>query len=561
MPRVQPGRVGEFFRRLEAESGAQLPVWNGELYLELHRGTYTTQSRTKRANRKSEFLLHDAEFLAALAGLLDPESAYPAGALDEAWHTVCLNQFHDVIPGSSIGAVYKESQAQYEDVLQTALRIRDDALQRIAARIGGDIVLANPAAFAREDLVFWPDTLAEGHHLMRPDGRVVAAQAVEGGLWLAPGELPPLSVTPLIIASGESEPPQTGLEAAPDRLENACVRVEFNRAGDITRLYDKVSGREVLPAGAVANQFQAFEDRPLNWDAWDIDIFYDDRMWLAEPAERVEVVEAGPLRATLKITRRILNSRYEQLISLAYNSPRLDITTSIDWRERSVLLKAAFPVNVLSPAATYEIQYGNVERPTHRNTSWDWARFEVAAQKWVDLSEGDYGVSLLNDCKYGHDIHDSVIRISLLRGPSEPDPQADLGAHTFTYSLLPHAGGWDQRTIAAAYTLNDPLVIARGAGRAVEHVPTALEGMVRFDRPNVVIETVKRAEDGRGVVIRCYEALRQRGPLTLAASFPLAEAWHTNLLEEDQARLEVGDNRVKLAVRPYEIITLRLIPA
>lgn len=561
MPRTQFGRVGDFFRRLEAESGAQLPVWNGELYLELHRGTYTTQGRNKRANRKSEFLLHDAEFLAVLAGLLNPAAVYPAATLDEAWHTVCLNQFHDVIPGSSITAVYEESQAQYREVFRTAIQVRDDALGQIAPQIGGDILLANPIAFAREDLVFWPETLPAGHHLVRPDGRAVMTQPVEGGLWLAPGVLPPLSVTPLVVASGEVEPPQTGLEVAPDRLENAYVRVEFNRAGDIARIYDKVNRREVLPAGAVANQFQAFEDRPLNWDAWDIDIFYDDRMWLAEPAESIEVVEAGPLRAALKITRRILNSPYEQIISLAYNSPRLDITTNIDWRERSVLLKAAFPVDVLSPVATYEIQYGNVQRPTHRNTSWDWARFEVVAQKWVDLSEGDYGVSLLNDCKYGHDIRDNVIRISLLRGPSQPDPVADLGAHTFTYSLLPHAGSWDERTIAAAYALNDPVVAARGTGRAVEHTPAALEGMLRLDRSNIVIETIKQAEDGRGVIVRFYEARRQRGPLSLTASFPLAEAWLTNLLEEDQTRLEVNGNRVTMSIRPYQIVTLRLIPA
>ncbi len=560
MPRTQFGRVGDFFRRLEAESGAQLPVWNGELYLELHRGTYTTQSRNKRANRKSEFLLHDAEFLAVLASLLDSTATYPAEALDEAWHTVCLNQFHDIIPGSSIGAVYEESQAQYQGVFRTAIQIRDEALQRIATQLGGDILLANPIAFPREDLVFWPGTLADDQHLVRPDGSVVPAQAVEGGLWLAPGTLPPLSVTPLTVASGKIDPPQTGLEAAPDHLENAFVRVEFNRAGDITRIYDRVNRREVLPAGALANQFQAFEDRPLNWDAWDIDIFYDDRMWLSEPAESIEVVEAGPLRATLKITRRILNSPYEQYISLACNSPRLDITTTIDWRERSVLLKAAFPVDVLAPVATYEIQYGNVQRPTHRNTSWDWARFEVAAQKWVDLSEGDYGVSLLNDCKYGHDIRDNVIRISLLRGPSLPDPQADLGSHTFTYSLLPHSGNWE-RTIPAAYALNDPVVVARGTGRAVDPASAALEGMVRPDRPNIVIETIKQAEDGRGVIVRFYEACRQRGPLTLTTAFPLAEAWQTDLLEEDQARLEVDANHVALTVRPYQIVTLRLIPA
>jgi alpha-mannosidase len=213
--------------------------------------------------------------------------------------------------------------------------------------------------------------------------------------------------------------------------------VELNEAGDITRIYDKTNDREVLPEGAVANQFQAFEDRPLNWDAWDIDIFYDDKQYLADPASSVHVVDDGPLRATLEIKRRILNSDYTQRISLSHNSPRLDFDTHIDWRERHILLKVAFPVEILSPMATYEIQWGNVERPTHRNTSWDWARFETCAQKWVDLSEGGYGVSLLNDCKYGHDIHDNVMRISLLRSPTHPDPEADQGEAPLQLQPLP----------------------------------------------------------------------------------------------------------------------------
>ena len=250
------------------------------------------------------------------------------------------------------------------------------------------------------------------------------------------------------------------IQARPDLLENDFLRVELNAAGDITRIFDKTNAREVLPAGAVANQLQAFEDRPKNWDAWDVDVFYDDKQWLAEPAEAMRVVEIGPLRATLEIRRRVLHSQVVQRISLTAFSARLDFETWVDWRERHIFLKAAFPVDVLSPQATYEIQWGNVQRPTHRNTSWDWARFETCAHKWVDLSEGGYGVSLLNDCKYGHDIHDNVLRLSLLRAPTNPDPEADQGEHHFTYSLLPHAGAWDENTIAQAYFLNDPLVVA-----------------------------------------------------------------------------------------------------
>ena len=302
------------------------------------------------------------------------------------------------------------------------------------------------------------------------------------------GEQGPFSVSSLSISAGEAPMPETSIVVTPTLLENRYLRVEFDQAGDITRVYDKTCGREVLPASAVANQFQAFEDRPLKYDAWDVDVFFEDKMWTADPATSVEVVEAGPLKATLKISRRILRSDYVQRVSLSYNSARLDIETTIDWQERHVLLKAAFPVDILSPVATYEIQWGNVQRPTHRNTSWDWARFETCGQKWVDLSEGDYGVSLLNDCKYGHDIKDNVMRISLLRSPTDPDPEADRGEHRFAYSLLPHTGSWGESTIAEAYCLNDPLIVTRGRGTD-ESPASTCRSLISVDLPNIVVET------------------------------------------------------------------------
>jgi alpha-mannosidase len=357
--------------------------------------------------------------------------------------------------------------------------------------------------------------------------------------------------------------------ALPALLENALLRVEFNAAGDIVRIYDKANRREVMPVGAAANQFQAFEDRPKDWDAWDVDIFYDDRMWLAEPAHAIRAVETGPLRVTLEITRRILNSSYVQRISLAAGSPRLDFETSIDWRERHILLKVAFPVEILAPTATYEIQYGNVQRPTHRNTSWDWARFETCAQKWVDLSEGGYGVSLLNDCKYGHDICGTnhrcgnVMRLTLLRSPTYPDPEADQGEHHFTYSLLPHAGGWETCTAAEAYALNDPIMVSRinDEGRRTDAPLGAPSSFVCANVPNIVIETIKRAEDGNGYIVRLYESQRRRGEITVTTAFGLRAVQRANLLEDHQADLPCSDNDISLFVRPYEIITLRLIPA
>ncbi|MEA3334317.1 MAG: alpha-mannosidase [Chloroflexota bacterium] len=573
-PRMRQDSAGDFFRNLETTSGDRLPTWNAELYFELHRGTYTTQSRNKRANRKSEFLLHDAEYLATLAAMLDSGYEYPAATIRKAWELVCLNQFHDIIPGSSINPVYVESLEQYAEIEEMGSGVRDKALQAVATIIGSDILVVNPTSFVLDDLAYLPEQLQAGERLQRPDGVPVPTQVADGGTWAATGELAPFSVTPLAVAGGNPPELDTELNVSPTLLENAYLRVELDPAGDIVRILDKANDREVLPAGTVANQFQALEDRPMNWDAWDVDIFIDDKMWTAEPATSVEVVEAGPLRATLEIRRRVLNSNYVQRISLSHNSARLDFDTQIDWRERHIMLKVAFPVEVFSPVATYEIQWGNVERPTHSNTSWDWARFETCAQKWVDLSEGGYGISLLNDCKYGHDIKDNVMRISLLRGPTSPDPEADQGEHRFAYSLLPHAGGWGETTIAAAYALNDPLIVWVNPGElessaqatqvddsgdrrvAVSSHPS----FVSVDQPNVVVETIKRAEDGNGLIVRLYESQRRRGLVTLTAAFEVAEAWHANLLEENETELEASGNQVTLSIKPYEIVTVRLIP-
>jgi len=529
-PRVNPGKVIDFYRQLEAVS-ERLPVWNGELYLEFHRGTYTTQARNKRANRKMEFALHDAEFLATTASLFDSGYQYPYHALDQAWKLVCLNQFHDILPGSSIAPVYTESLGQYQEVEQIAGGIINDALESLSAHFGPDLLI-NPTSFERDEPVMIAGELRESANLL------------------------PYSITPLMELNGDTAP--GGLICKKGLLENDFLRVELNSDGDITSIFDKIAQRDVLPEDTLANQWIAFEDRPLNWDAWDIDIFYDDKKYLAEPASSVKIIQNGLLRATLEIKRQILSSPYTQRISLNHNSARLDFDTEIDWQERKILLKAAFPVDVLSPTATYEIQWGNVERPTHHNTSWDWARFETAAQKWVDLSEGQYGVSLINDCKYGHDIHGNTIRLTLLRGTTAPDPEADLGKHTFKYSLFPHQGSWDENTVKQAYLVNNPVLVWEGIPKSVNN--TEAFSLVSIDEPSLVIETIKKAQDGNGVILRLYESQRSRGSFTLQTGFPVKKAFRTNILEENQDPLNVEGNLITGTYKPYQIITIRIEP-
>ncbi|HEU0293098.1 MAG TPA: alpha-mannosidase [Anaerolineales bacterium] len=555
LPKVKQSSVKNFFESIEPLIDSKMmPIWNGELYLEYHRGTYTTQARNKRANRKSEFLLHDAEFLAAYASLIT-NYQYPITDFTNVWRTVCLNQFHDIIPGSSIAEVYAESQEQYVELTQNVNQIRDQALEALAQKLDGDILLVNPTSFTQPGLVF----LDSSQRFTR-DGQPVPAQETDSGLWVDAGELQPYSV--IALSSMTQVPGSTPHESSPHApvLENDFLRVEIDKNGDISRIYDKKADREVLPPNTVANQFQAFEDRPKSWDAWDIDIFYDDKMWLAEPAESIKMVEYGELRQTLEIKRKILNTEYTQLISLNHNSARLDFDTHINWQERHILLKVAFPVHVLSPQATYEIQWGNVTRPTHRNTAWDWARFETCAQKWVDLSEGGYGVSLLNDCKYGHDIHTYIMRLTLLRSTTMPDPTADYGEHRFKYSLYPHAGSWNEETQREAYLLNDPLIVYKAEGRRQkdEKLISSLHSLVSCSSPNVIIETIKQAEDGNGIIVRLYESHRKRGQVRVSFGSAVESAWTTNLLEENESTLSVDQDSILLNINPYQIVTLRI---
>jgi alpha-mannosidase len=561
-PRITQGRVIDFFRRLEAESGSRLPTWNGELYLEIHRGTYTTQARNKRANRKSEMLLHDAEFLATAAALLDPEYQYPHEQFNHAWEIVCLNQFHDIIPGSSIHEVYVESQAQYNEMMETAASLRDEALAAVARQMGGGLLAVNPTSFARRDTL--PTALPHGAHVYNQHDIALWEQRKDTSSALLDVYLPPYSIAAYRVDAGDAPDEPEPIDAAPTHLDNGRIRVEIDLNGDITRIYDYIMRRELLPPGMIANQWQAFEDRPLNWDAWDFDIFFEDKSWGAEPAESITVIEAGSLRATIEIRRRILNSPYIQRISLRYASPCIDFETWIDWRERHILLKAAFPVDILSPVASYEIQFGQVQRPTHRNTSWDWARFETCAQKWIDLAEDNYGVSLLNDCKYGHDVRDNVMRITLLRSPAHPDKEADAGEHVFTYSLMPRVSL--EETIANAYHLNDPMFALPSIGGAVTRPEFTLLAPDLVGGLHFVIETVKWADDGEGFIVRLYEPMRHRGTAALKVGVRLKEAFICNLLEENQELIiveegETGGSRLSFALKPFQILTLRLIPA
>ncbi|HWI65323.1 MAG TPA: glycoside hydrolase family 38 C-terminal domain-containing protein, partial [Symbiobacteriaceae bacterium] len=552
IPHVKIGRVDEYFARLEGRVWAdpRLPVWNGELYLEYHRGTYTSQAQQKRNNRKLEFLLHNAELYAALAGIMTG-AEYPRPALDEAWEIVLRNQFHDIIPGSSIRPVYEESAVEYQaarELAGGALAEAEASLTSVMDLAEASLVVFNPTGVNRSDLV--EVELPEGtvpvdeEGLPLPtQGKLVYAVDVPANGYRA------YPLRPFVGAGASGR-----LTVTPALVETPHFRIELNGAGQIARLYDRVQNREVLAPGRAANVLQAFEDKPMHYDAWDIDIYYSQKCREVTDLVEATVEEAGPERGVLRLVWRFEDSTITQRMTVYARTPRIDFDTHVDWQQSQVLLKAAFPVEVHATRATYEIQFGNVERPTHWNTSWDWARFESVGHKWADLSEGGYGVSLLNDCKYGYDIKDNVLRLTLIKSAISPDPKADRGEHRFTYSLFPHAEDWYRGgTVAQGYRLNNPLTaVVESAHRGT--LP-AVFSLVSCAAPNVMVETVKAAESGQGLVVRVYEFGNRRGPVELLFGRPIASAVETNLLEQEPRPVSWQGHRLPFEVTPYAIRT------
>jgi len=576
-PAVRMGTVADYFRRLERTVAGQdlLPVWNGELYLEYHRGTYTSVGQNKRYNRKSELLYQELECFCSLAALLG--QPYPSDEIRSGWETILLNQFHDILPGSSIREVYEESWKQYDEVLLRGERLRERALAAIRREMalpGDSVVVFNSLSFPRTEAAFV--RLPAGLPLpvlLDGDDRPVALQVVAEDV---PGQPAVPGEGPLAILCARDVParghlgfrlgapsgdtmaiPGESMHIAPDRMENDYFRILLDERGAFVSVYDKAAGREVLPPGQRGNVLQAFEDRPLRFDNWDIDVYYREKMWEMADDVRIEAVETGPVRGRLRIERRFLDSVAVSHVCLYAEIPRIDFHTEIDWREDRILLKAAFPVDILADKATYDIQFGNVERPTHRNTSWDMARFEVCAHRWADLSEDGYGVSLLNDCKYGHDIRDGVMRLTLLKSGNDPNPQADRERHVLCYSLVPHAGGWREAGIPQmAASLNVPL-LARVTGPGTGRLPGRMAWM-ELSAPNVLADTVKEAEDSGESILRIHEAFGRRTDVRIRFASVLEDVTACDLMERPLHPVDHDRHSFSIRIPPYGIRSFRI---
>ncbi|KAI9720394.1 MAG: hypothetical protein M1812_002900 [Candelaria pacifica] len=569
LPRVTMNvSVEDFFDRLEkkAEEGTKYVTWYGELYFELHRGTYTTQANNKRNNRKAEILLHDIEYLATLASIKDAVETgrssykYPKKDIDDMWENVLLCQFHDCLPGSCIEMCYDDSGELYETVFQTGHRLLEEALAALGFSTfdsgKGTPVAVNTLGWKRSELVKMPESAASKE---KPQyGRV------GGNTGIASVEQ--LSMSPNTYATVKE------IKKGVFQLANTHFKLNVE-GGSITSLTDLSINREIIPEGSKANQLVIYDDRPLYWQAWDVEVYHlESREEL--PAGKTEIVENGPHRVSVVTETKISEKSWiKTTISLNASAEAgtsyVEMQSEVEWRENMKFLKVEFPVDITNTEASYETQYGIIRRPTHYNTSWDMAKFEVCCHKWADLSENGYGVSILNDSKYGFATCGNMMRLSLLRAPKAPDAHADMGRHHIRYAIFPHVGPLDHRTVRTAYAFNNPLTIHRHT--SPQSVTSLLSSVTLHGLPSLILDTIKRGEDdedvsrgefpkrsGKSVIVRIYESLGGKSRGTIKTSLPIKKVTKCNLLEDDEDEIKIREGEIRIELRAFEVATFRL---
>lgn len=559
-PRTRQSHALEFFHKLEEDVKGNrfLPKWVGELYLEYHRGTYTSMARNKRYNRKSEFAYQSLELFEEMGKNLLALS-YPKQELRDSWEVILRNQFHDILPGSSIYEVYEDSREEYERILKKAEVMRLEVLQKVADQIkgqAGEIVVFNPNSCAIAAPVWIPVSDPwEKVVLKLADQEYPVQKTADGYLAVLPG-VPSKGYQTYIPEEAAFEE-KDHMSCTADHVETPYFSVHLNEKGQFISIYDKECERELIPEGECANRIITYEDKPHNFDAWDINNYYTEKSWPVDEVTSLRVEENGPVRSCIRVERDYLDSKIIQYIYFYQDLKQIDIRNEIDWKEEQILVRDYFPVDIHANEASFEIQYGNVKRPTHSNTMWDFAKFEVCAHKWLDVSEDGYGVSVLNDCKFGCSVRDNVIGLTMLKSALYPNPEADKEHHTFWYSICPHTGDFKEgETVAKAYMLNNPMhaVEKRTEGTVLDRQYS----MIRCEEPNVVIEVVKQAEEGEDTIVRLYECNNRRGKLHLHVNGMWNRAYQTDMLENIEKELPLKQGTIDTYIKPYEILTIRL---
>ena len=548
LPRVRQAFARTYFDELcqRVEHNRRLPLWEGELYFEYHRGTYTSMARNKRSNRKAELHMMDLELLSVLASGLLP---YPADETDRLWKGILINQFHDILPGSSIHEVYEVTKREYAAMEETIARLEQERMAALCAP-GDGLTVFNTKGFAGDEIVPLGETNVQA--LLDEAGTLYPVQHTEKGAFVSLKDLPAKGWRTYQTRTEAVSAPSPFTLSDDRHLETPYYTVELDENGLFARLYDKENRREVFKSGQKGNLMRMYEDKPIYYDNWDIDIYYTEKSWDVTDLQRLEWEEIGPVCAVLKLERKVSNSLIRQTIRFYADNRRIDFQTWVDWHEHQHLLKVHFPVDVHTDEATFDIQFGNLKRKITQNTSWDVARFESCGQKWMDLSEGHYGVSLLNDCKYGHSVLDGSMALTLIKSGIEPNPTTDQEEHFFTYALLPHAGDWRNGTVREAYCLNQPVLSFRGGKAGSEY------SLASVGAPNVVLETIKQAEDGDGWIVRLYECDNARTETFLRWNRPVLSVEECNCIEEKKADASFENGQIHFTILPYEIKTFRI---
>ena len=550
-----------------------LPVWNDELYLEFHRGTYTTQAKQKWNLRHGSEWLLNAEKYSSLAWLGGLE--YPNDQLTAAWKLQVFNGFHDLAAGSGIGVIYKDAQKQFNVIHWTAMGATHNALSDIDSHIDTDahtgvpILIWNTLSFNRTGIVEvnvqMPQAEPNGISVLDAHGMPVPMQILSQDssthsyrLLLEPKDVPSVGYTVLHAVPGTRKV-ASDLKVDGTTLENSALRVVIDpKNGCITSLYDKQSRFESLASGSCGNLLQAFVDKPKEYDAWNIDSNFSEHETDLTMADSVQVIERGPVRSEVRITRHWDKSPFVQNIILYAGLKRVDVVNDVDWHETHILLKAGFTLAASGPKATFEIPYGTIERPTTRNNSVEDAKFEVPAQRWADLGDGQHGFSLINDSKYGYDVKGNVLRLSLLRSPVDPDPDADRGPQHFRYSLYPHAGTWQQaKTVLHGYAFNYGMHAMQTDAHTGEL--SATHSFVTIQPENLLLSAMKKSEDGNSLILRFYEWAGTKSTADISLPDGATSATLANLLEQPQGDpLPVSGNHISVPVGPYSINTVRV---
>lgn len=555
LPNVKTGKAGEYFKCLREKvenTDEYVHTWDGELYLEYHRGTYTSQAYTKMMNRRLELLYRETEWLGVVNSLNSNDwSTYPASNLNLGWKTILRHQFHDIIPGSSITEVYEDTKVEYKEAEEIALKEQENFNKNLVDENKKSFTVINNANWSRSEIVEIECDL-EGN-FYDEDNNKLNSQKVDNKYFVEVDDVNSLGFKTITLKEESIKEENSSFNYVENGISTPYYDITWNEFGQLTSIFDKENNREVLAKNQRGNVLQMFEDKPMAHEAWDIDIFYQEKMREVKDIQSIELVENKNLKAVVRFNYKYMNTTISQDMVVYKNSRRIDFVTDVNWKEKKQLLKVAFPVDIRSTMATYDVQFGNVKRPTNWNTSWEMAKFETVAQQWVDLSQRDYGVSLLNNCKYGHDIKDNVIRLTLLKSATHPDPVQDQGEHKFTYSILPHKGDFvEANTVKEAYSLNQPLRAING-----ELSKNSKAKLFNFNDSYVLVDAIKKAEDDNMVVLRFHEYSGSNQEVKITSDYDIKGWMETNLMEKPLEELRL-ENEINISVKPYEIKTLMI---